>query len=248
MTLVSTQPLQKNNDLARTILQRYGYAWQGRRKMSLERDFLLAFWITGESGGEYHLILSNESGAEVLDGAPGEYDPGFHLDVEFLRRLDRGELNALTAMGQARGSDPIPLVPKIGARLMDLPDVGLLFRRLAFHFWTRDLPEVIPFGEQASRFVHGGNAAVLVYDKDFRSAWYQIKPGMHINADADDQVNDFPQLTIVTRGRFKARFDGQEKTLVEGMAILIPAGMRHEFWAEDGEYGEVIWIAYGEGV
>jgi mannose-6-phosphate isomerase-like protein (cupin superfamily) len=239
--------MSEQNDSARTILQRYGDAWQGKRKLPLERDLLLAFWVTGESGGEYHLVLTNEPGAAVRDGAPDEYDLGFQLNIDLLRRLDRGEMSALTAMGQARRSDPIPLTPTFGARLATLPDVELLFRKLAFHFWTRGWPEVIPFGEQATRLVHGGNLAVLVYDKDFRSAWFQVKPGMHINAEPRDQVNDFPQLITVTRGRFMGRFDGQERTLAEGEALLIPAGMSHEFWAEDGEYGEGVWIAFGEG-
>jgi D-lyxose ketol-isomerase len=33
----------------------------------------------------------------------------------------------------------------------------------------------------------------------------------------------------------------------EGQAIFIPAGMTHEFWAEAGQYGEVIWTAFGKG-
>jgi len=245
---VSKQIASNIGDSAQVILQRYGNAWQGRRKLPLERDFLLAFWVQGELGGEYHITLSNEPGADVRDGIPNEYDLGFELDIELLRRLDRNEINALTAMRQARGNDPIPLVPRIGSRLTNSPEAGLLFRRLAFHFWTRDRPESILFGEQASRLIHGGNASVLVYDKDFRSAWYQIKPGMHINANPDDQTNEYPQLMIVTRGRFKGRFDGQEKILAEGESVLIPSGMLHEFWAEDDEYGEVIWIAFGEGV
>jgi mannose-6-phosphate isomerase-like protein (cupin superfamily) len=215
--------------------------------MTLERDFVVAFWIGGELGGEYHLVLSPEPGTRVLEGAPDQYDVGFELDIEFLRRLDRGEISALTAMGQARSGDPISLVPKIGPRLTTMHDAGLHFRRLAFHFWSRSWPEIVPFGKQATRLVHGGNVAVLVYDKEFRSAWYQLKPGMHINADPADQVNDYPQLLIVTRGRFKGRFDGQEKILGEGEAVLIPSGMRHEFWADKEEYGEFVWIAFGKG-
>lgn len=234
-------------DSARVILQRYGDAWRGRQELTLDREVVVAFWIHGELGGEYHLVLSNEPGATVQEAVPEEYDVGFELDMEWLRRLDRGEMSALTAMGQARSSDPVPLVPRIGRRLAARSDAGMLFRRLAFHFWTRDWPEIVPFGESASRRVHGGNAAVLVYDKNFRSAWFQLRPGMHVNADPEDQINDFPQLVIVTRGRFKARFDGKEQTLTEGQAVLIPAGMRHEFWAGDDEYGELVWIGFGEG-
>jgi mannose-6-phosphate isomerase-like protein (cupin superfamily) len=234
-------------DSASAILQRYGDAWRGGQEMALERDFVMAFWIRGELGGDYHLVLSPEPGADVREGVLELYDVGFELDIELLRRLDRGEINALTAMGQARGGDPIPLVPRMGPLLEATPDAGLQFRRLAFHFWTRGWPEIVPFGERATRLVHGGNAAVLLYDREFRSAWFQLKPGMHVNADPEDQTNEFPQLVIITRGRIKGRFDGQERVLVEGEAILIPAGMRHEFWADNEEYGEAVWIAFGEG-
>lgn len=209
---------------ARTILQRYADAWRGSQELSFDREYVLAFRIKGELGGDYHLALSEKPGATVIDGATDQYDIAFDLDIDFLRRLDRGELSALTAMGQARSSDPTPLIPRIGPRLREAPDPGLVFRRLAFHFWNREWPEVIPFGEQATRLVHGGNAAVFIYDKEFRTAWYQLKPGMHINADPKDQTNDFPQLVIVTRGRLKGRFDGQERVLTEGQAILIAPG------------------------
>ena len=70
---------------------------------------------------------------------------------------------------------------------------------------------------------------------------------MHINAEARDQKNNFPQLIIVTRGQFTARLNGRELILSEGQAVFIPAGMAHEFWAEAGQYGELIWTAFGEG-
>ena len=88
---------------------------------------------------------------------------------------------------------------------------------------------------------------MFVYDREFRSAWYQLKPGMHINADPRDQTNNFPQLVVVTRGRFSARLDGQELILTEGQAILIPLGMTHEFWADAGQYREIIFTPFGEG-
>lgn len=237
---------QNVSDSAQVILQRYAEAWRGRQELELQSTLVLGFWVRGEQGGEYTVALSDAPGAVVQVGASPQYDIGFELDIDFLRRLDRGEIGALTAMGQARSSDPISLNPKLGQQFSKRPDAPLLFRRLSFHFWNRGWPEIIPFGESAAREVHGGNAVVLVYDREFRSAWYQLKPGMHINADARDQTNNFPQLIIVTRGQFSARLDGRELTLSEGQTIFIPAGMKHEFWAEAGQYGELIWTAFGE--
>ena len=221
-------------DSARVILQRYADAWKGRQELAFDGALVLAFWVRGGQGGTYNLTLSHTPGTTIREGSPAQYDIGFEVDIEFLRRLDRGEMGALTAMGQARSTDPIPLNPKLGELFSARPDASLLFRRVAFHFWNRDWPEIVPFGEGATRQVHGGNAAVLVYDQEFRSAWYQLKPGMHINADPGDQSNDFPQLIVVTRGRVNARLDGRQLVVSEGQAIFIPAGMAHEFWAAAG--------------
>lgn len=241
------QVVANAGDSARVILQRYADAWRGQQELPLERNLVVAFWVKGDGGGDYHLVLSPNPGAIVRDGVPDRYDLGFELAIDFLRRLDRGDINALTAMGQARASDPIPLVPKFGPQFGDRSDAKLVFLRASFHFWTRGWPEIVRFGEGTTRPVHGGNATAFVYDREFRSAWYQVKPGMHINVDQRDQTNDYPNVVIVTRGRFKARLDGQERLLAEGEAVFIPAGMTHEFWAESDQYGEFVWIAFGEG-
>jgi len=235
------------NDSARAILQRYADAWLGRKELELPRNVVLAFTVRGEHGGDFAIELSNEPGGVVRDGVPAQYDIRFDTDIEFLRILDSGRMSALTAMGQAKSSDPIPLSPQFGPDFNKLPNAPLLFRRLSFHFWTRGWPEIVPFGELAARQVHGGNAAVFVYDRELRSAWYQLKAGMHINADRKDQTNDFPQLVIVTKGAFNARLDGRQMVLSEGQAVLIPPGMVHEFWADVGQYGEFIFIAFGQG-
>jgi len=172
----------RSNDSARRTLQRYADAWLGSKELELPRNVVLAFSVRGQQGGDYTIELSNDPGGVVREGVTAQYDIRFDVDVEFLRRLDRGEMSALTAMGQARSSDPIPLSPRFGPDFGKIADAPLLFRRLCFHFWTRGWPEIIPFSEAAARSVHGGNAAVFVYDREFRSAWYQLEPGIHINA------------------------------------------------------------------
>ena len=241
------QATRGTDDSARVMLQKFGDAWRGREELALDESLVLGFWVEGPGGGEYHTVLSAEAGARVDDGIPQAWDLGFALDMDFLRKLDNGEMSALTSMGQARSNDAIPLVPRFGPDFQQNPDAGLLFRRVSFHFWTRSWPETVPFGEHAARFVHGGNASVLLYDDEFRSAWYQLKPGMHINPDPQDQVNDFPQLLIITRGEFTGRFDGQSRILSEGEAVFIPPGMAHEFWADEHGYGEFVWMAFGDG-
>ena len=61
--------------------------------------------------------------------------------------------------------------------------------------------EIIPFGAETTRVVHGAGMGVLYYQRGLRSAFFHIKPGQHINADPKDQTNPFPSLFIVTGGR-----------------------------------------------
>ena len=118
---------------------------------------------------------------------------------------------------------------------------------LAFHFFNRGSPEFIHFGENYSRFIHGGNAVVFYYTKGLRTAWYQIKKGMIVNENEKDQVNPFPTLFICTRGEGKAKLGDNSFTLKEGTTVLIPAGMSHMLWNERDSPFEGIIIMFGEG-
>ncbi|MGD9142078.1 MAG: cupin domain-containing protein [bacterium] len=236
-----------DNATARDILERYAGAWRGAEEMKLEEAAVLAFWIEGEGGGEYHITLEPGGPGRLGDGIPSDYAFGFETDLQTLRRLDRGEWNALTAMGQARGSDPIPLVPRTPEGFEWTRENRAFVLPLVFHFWNREWPERVLFGEGVTREVHGGNVVIFYYSEGLRSGWYQVKPGMHMNADPADQTNPFDTLVILTRGTVTARLGGAERVLSEGEAVFVPAGMRHEFWAEEHQYGEFVIVMYGEG-
>lgn len=232
---------------AATILASYAKAWRGRKEMpELDRRLVLGFAIAEH--GEFHIVLPPEGTAELAHGpAPDSPDwvLTFETDLPTLQRIDRGEISALTATGKARASDPAPLELRVAPAWGR--QVASFVLPLSFHFWTREWPEVVPFGEGATRLVHGANAAVLYYEQGLRSAFYQIKPGMHANVDPKDQSNPFKSLLIIIRGHFKAKLDGNSRVLREGEALLIPAGMTHEFWADDGDYGEAILLMFGDG-
>lgn len=237
-----------SGDDARTILQRYADAWRGEEEMALRDTVVLGFEIDGTGGGEHHVAIPPSGNVELADGIPeAGYDVVFTTDIEFLRRLDRGELNALTALSRARSSDPTPLDFRFPEGFGWTPEARAFLLPLMFHFWNRDWPEVIPFGDGMTRNVHGGNAAIFYYDRGLRTGWYQLEPGMHINREEGDQRNPYPSLFIMTRGRVQARLGGTEMELQEGHAVLVPAGMTHEFWAQDGQYGEFVLIMFGEG-
>ncbi len=229
------------------ILQRYAEAWRGSEEMVLQEELVVNFKIAGAGGGEYHVVVAPGGNAQVFEGKAENCSMGFETDIDFLRRLDRNEVNALTAMAQASGDDPIPLRPILPDGFEWTPENRSTIIPFWFHFWNREWPETIRFGEGTTRPVHGALAAVFYYDKGIRASWYQLKPGMHINADPRDQTNPFHSLLMVTRGTLESRLGGQPRRLLEGEAVFIPSGMSHEFWAEEGQYGEMILIMFGEG-
>jgi mannose-6-phosphate isomerase-like protein (cupin superfamily) len=236
-------------DDARTILTRYAEAWRGQEELPLiEVPLTLGLEISGVGGGSYHVDLPLEGAGSLRDGPPsGAFQVIFETDIDFLRRLDRAELSAMTALGQARAGDPTPLVPRFppGFRWTDEERAQML--PLIFHFWNREWPPVIRFGEGTTRRIHGGDLAVLYYDAGLRTGWGQVRPGMHINQDPRDQINPFPSLIIITRGVGTGRIGGREMILQEGQAVLIPAGMAHEFWATEDQYAECVMIMFGPG-
>lgn len=226
-----------------TILKSYAESWKGDEEFLLEKAITLGIWIDGAG---YTVNLTNDGG-EFLAVEPDSFDWGFETDLATLQKLDSGNLNALTAMGQARATDPIPLNIRLPDNFSEDSDIRGFFIPLTLHFWNREWPETIKFGEGQSRFVHGANTSVLIYDEGLRSAWYQLKSGMHINADSADQLNDFDTALVITKGKFRGRIDGVEREFNEGETVLVPAGVSHEFYAEDDEYGEFIILMWGDG-
>src|SRR5262249_55848492 len=204
------------------MLQRYADAWRGAEVLPLRQETVLAFRIKGNGGGQFYLALNDKPGGTVKDGLPTEYDIAFELGADVLEEIDENKINALTAMAQAQGTDNPPMLTKMGARFASRPDAEVLLRRLCFYFWTRGWPKTVPFQGTLQRNVHGGNAVVLYYDDRFRSAWYQIKPGMHVNADPRFQKAPFTQLIIGMQGHISAKVDGTVQLLGEGQAVVIP--------------------------
>jgi len=182
-------------------------------------------------------------------GRPGEPTFYFETDADTLGRLDAGELNALTAAGKARASDFAPLDFGVMDGFEPAPGLGRRLRRLVFHFWTRGQPEVIPFGPAHTRTIHGGDGSVLFYQDGFRSAYFHIRPGQHVNEDAGEQSNPFPSLLVVIDGRVNGRINGVELELTSGNAYFIPAGHAHEFWLPPGAPApaEALLLMFGEG-
>lgn len=206
--------------------------------------------ISGEGGGEWTVTIDGDSAGKVVltPGFPEE--PTFYLvtDPGTLEKIHAGDMNALTAAGRARMSDPTPLDFGFMEGFEPSPEfLSDVMLPLGFHFFNRGKPEIVYFGEEYSRNVHGGNAVIFYYQQGLRTGWYQVRPGMMINENLDDAVNPFPTLFIITRGEGRGRLGEKEMGLREGMTIYVPAGMVHQFWAEEEPGMEFVIIMFGEG-
>ena len=109
MTLPRTTPQTTADKTAERILHSYAEAWRGSEEFALKQPTVLGFFIDGEA----YSITLNQNGGSLSVGEPDRFDWGFETDLQTLLELDSGRINALTAMGQARADDPIPLSPKL---------------------------------------------------------------------------------------------------------------------------------------
>lgn len=247
--LVSLQAAEDNLLDTEAILKEFiaDYAENDRLP---EAPLVFGMHITGPDESRWTIAIDADRSPPVtLSGGLPDV-PAFVCvtDRDTLNKIYRGEINALTAAGRARMSDKAPLdFEFIHGFQPDPAFLSEVMLPLGFHFFTRGKPEIIFFGEDHSRFVHGGNAVIFYYQQGLRTGWYQVKKGMKINADLDDAVNPFPTLFVFTKGKGQGRLGEKTIPLQEGMSVFVPPGMIHQFWTEEDDGLEFIIIMFGEG-
>ena len=231
----------------KTILESYAKDYE--TDVTFKKDVTFAVKV---DEAFWHIIAkakTEESPAKVTvkEGKPVVPTFYFYTDIETLNKIDKGEMNALTGAAKAFSSDFAPF----DADVMEgyVPNQDFLNNLLSvyFHFWTKGLPERIPFGLNYTRFTHGAQASVFYYQPGFRSAYVAIKKGQHANEDEKSKSNPFPTLLIAIKGEGKMIINGTESILAAGEAVLIPAGVTHEFLNEHDEPLECILLMFGEG-
>ncbi len=209
--------------------------------------------VRGADAPDWHVVVGGRRAAgglfevDLREGPPSEPAAVYVTDRETLEKIGRGEMNALTAMGKARSSDPAPMDISFTPGFQPTEDFITDFIPFTFHFWTRGFPETVSLAPSAGREVHGANMIVLYYQKGLRSAWGQIRKGQRVNADPKDQVNPFPTMMIALRGRAMAKVGGIEKILEAGQMVFVPPGTAHEAWNPFDEPAEFIILMFGEG-
>jgi hypothetical protein len=206
------------------------------------------FGITIRDVGEWHVTIDGSQVVILEEGAVPVAAPFFISDLETLGRIDRGELGIMTAMGREYMSDKTPMDFGFANNYQLTPDTLAELLPLTFHFWTKGQPEIVKFGElDQARVVHGAYATVFYYEQGFRSGYYRLENGQHINADEAMQANPFPTLIILIGGTMESRIGGEAMTLEGKQAILVPAGVPHEFWNSNDTPAEFIIIMFGDG-
>ena len=223
------------------------FAASYQEKAATEEKAVFGIEIKGEGGGDWSIQIGPEKKVAVLQGMPEKPTFYFTTDLETLKKIYNGELSAMTAAGRARASESAPLDIKFTEGAQPSPEIWEKILHYGFHFFAMGSPEIVFFGEEHSRFIHGGNMVVFYYAKGLRTAWCQVKKGMVINKEERDQTNPFPSLFICTRGEGQAKLGGKVMAVKKGMMVYIPAGMSHTVWNEEEEPLEGILIMFGEG-
>lgn len=168
-------------------------------------------------------------------------------NLETLQLIDQGKMNAMTAGVKAFSTDYAPLDIDVMEGYQPGEDFVPEVLAFTFHFWTRGIPEIVPYGPHYTRSTHGAQAAIFYYDKGLRTGYGYIHPGQHANEHPKSKTNPFPSMMIVTKGKILARLDGIDHPIEQGNAFFIPAGMSHEVLNPYDEPGEIILLMFGEG-
>ncbi len=224
------------------------------RTDAMARPLTFGIEVRDADDGRWHIVVEEASagGVDVTlrEGFPETPSAYFTTDLETLTRIHAGELASLTAMGKAFSTDFAPL--DVDAMEGFVPGETTMPDLIAavFHFWTRGFPEKIAFGDLAmTRRLHGGNGVLFYYQEGFRSGFFDVRPGDHVNEDENSKTNPFPTLMVVTRGRMTALIGGIECEMREGETYFIGPGVSHEFWIEEGadHHAEGVLLMFGEG-
>ena len=187
-----------------------------------------------------------QAGSPIV--AEGDHADAFYTwltDVETLEKMYRGDLGPGTAAAMEQITDDAPLkaqLPEGESWTMEHYHKVVEFETAFFNPFN---PEMVRFGEEFARPVHGGHAVSLFTAEGMRCAWYSIHKGERVND--DEHANPFPSGIIILSGRMCGRIGGKDGELVAGEAYLIPASTTHTSWNEHDEPCHAIWIAWGIG-
>lgn len=226
------------------------YVLDFRKDRFAEKPRVFGVNVSGQ--GKWHVIITGEKKATGWDVnlRPGPSpNPTFcyELDFDTLTKIATGRLNAMTAQAKASSDDDAPMRVVHMDGFVPTPEAEQEIKRLSFHFWTRGFPEVISFGPDLTRPIHGSNAGVFYYEKGLRTGWYCLQPGDKARSGPRERPAPFPILAIGISGVANGEIAGQPVKLPAGNAVFIPPGAQHRWWNETDEVATAIIVMFGEG-
>jgi mannose-6-phosphate isomerase-like protein (cupin superfamily) len=184
---------------------------------------------------------------ELLTAKPAE--PTFVYiiaNMDVLRLIAEGKINAGTAAMQSFGSDQVGLeTGKMNGFEMDSGAEAHLYHHMS-HFFTTGVPEITHFGPENSLETHGAQMTALHFMKGFRIGYFTMQPQQTVNADIRLQKGQMPNLFIITKGRGIGYLGDSQIELKPGMSIFVAPFVRHELTAVGDEPMEGVLVLYGD--
>jgi len=196
---------------------------------------------------EIYQVEFKDKSFKLNQGQNDSSNMTFESTLKHYNKIYKGDMTAMTSMGQATSSDPIPLIPKLEKPITDNPLNDFLY--FSQRFFNLSNHDKVKLGLEHSRVVHGGNAIPIFYQKSdefgVRSAWYQINKGEQVNDIGD--TNPFPQYFIITGGNGLAKIGNDTISIKTNEAYYVAPQNDHVFWNENDEPLTIIFMAYGKG-
>ena len=205
--------------------------------------------VDGEGGGTWTVAVRGAQsadgkwGVDLAKGAPQKATFVYTVDAATLAAIDAGRLNALTAQGKASSGDVSPMDVEWmdGAAKFDV-------NPFSFHFWTRGLPEKVPFGSDMTRKVHGADNVAFYYEEGIRTIWSKLDNGDRVNnGPGQPMVVPFPVMVFAIAGRSLGTVGGKPVEAKAGEMVFIPPMTPYEWWNDDDEPAEAILVMFGDG-
>jgi mannose-6-phosphate isomerase-like protein (cupin superfamily) len=193
----------------------------------------------------WYVISAPGETAELHRGSHPDAAVTLRMSSGTLQEIYRGHITAFTAGAKGTGSDTAPLEMDINQPAEHLLNAKGTILEFLQHFFMLGSPERTTLREESSRIVHGAHVIPLYYAEGFRSAWYKVKPGQHLNEPGD--TNPYPQAFIIISGRGHAKIGDSEVEVQAGESYYIPPHSDHVLWPQDDQELVIIWLAWGQG-
>lgn len=167
-------------------------------------------------------------------------------NMDVLRLLAEGTVNAATASMQSFGSDQVGVeTGSTDGFEMTAGAVAEYYHHLS-HFFTTGVPEITRFGADHSLATHGAQATALHTMKGARVLYFALPPEEIANEDPRLQEGQMPNLFIIMKGKGVGFLGDRTIDLEPGMSVFVPPFVRHEIRAVGEEPMEGVVVLYGD--